>query len=234
MITDCLPSDPIVPMDTIPFPEQNTPLPPENMIAAEGANQREEKEASNENNDLQKMDISVVERVSELRSTHFANLLQRMRSENDKPVAFGALRTLVNILSNIITFPNEAKYRVIKQSNSVIRSKILPVNGALDLLLAMGFEEKKEKDCLELPLDVNVFALSGVMMMLNQAYSDVESEVNYSSQVALDKEEEKKKTDEDRKEEKEDEKKSAVIPNSFDPFKPNIFRTSMQVSYLFI
>ena len=232
--------DSTVSTDTIPFSVPNTPLLPENMVTAERDIQCEEKEAFTNNEESPKMEVAMVEGVSELRSAHFAQLLQRLRSENGislpengELVVLGALRTLVNILSNILTFPNEAKYRVIKQSNSVFRSKILSVNGALDLLQAMGFEENKEKDCLELPFAVKVFALSEVMKMLNQAYADLESEVNISSQEAIKEEEQKMSTGEERKVEVTEERKSVDKMDSFDPYKSNIFRTSIQVLFRF-
>ncbi|XP_015585213.1 UBX domain-containing protein 6 [Cephus cinctus] len=53
------------------------------------------------------------------------------------------IETLGKYLENIITNPGETKYWKIRMCNRVFKEKVKPLEGALDLLRAAGFEEKR-------------------------------------------------------------------------------------------
>lgn len=50
-------------------------------------------------------------------------------------------KVLLRICTNIVTQPNVLKYRRLRISSKVMQNKILPINGAFNCLLAMGFQE---------------------------------------------------------------------------------------------
>lgn len=62
--------------------------------------------------------------------------------EEEAPVALAAISTACTLINNIITHPDEAKYKKIRTNNPAIRKKLLQCPGAQDLLLALGFRTK--------------------------------------------------------------------------------------------
>ena len=54
------------------------------------------------------------------------------------------VNTIVKYLENILKYPDEEKYRKIRMSNKVFCEKVQPVEGALLILEAAGFEVKEE------------------------------------------------------------------------------------------
>ena len=61
-------------------------------------------------------------------------------SPNDYKTAFEILSKL---LSNIITNPEEKKFRIIKRTNPIIQTKLLKIPQIIDLLNILGYEEGK-------------------------------------------------------------------------------------------
>ena len=141
-------------------------------------------------------------------SLRFESLLQALREKNPTDVALGSVKTLTSILSNVVSFPKDAKYRVIKLSNKTIQSKILETHGALELLLSVGFVKQGE-EVLELPMSVRIMEYAELIMILNKT----------GIQLEIDQQAAKKLTTES----------SAARPAAdFDPFKPSIFRAAIQ------
>ena len=62
--------------------------------------------------------------------------------EEEAPVALAAISTACTLVNNIITHPDETKYKKIRTNNPAIRKKLLQCPGAQDLLLALGFRTK--------------------------------------------------------------------------------------------
>ncbi|CAK9796060.1 UBX domain-containing protein 6 [Anthophora quadrimaculata] len=53
------------------------------------------------------------------------------------------IETLGKYLENIINNPDEEKYKKIRMQNKIFQDKVLPIEGALDYLIAAGFRQKK-------------------------------------------------------------------------------------------
>ena len=74
--------------------------------------------------------------------------------DNPSEVKNSACEILVKLLSNVVSDPNNPKYRQIKLANKTIEEKLLPASGAFEILFSVGFEEADDK--LILPLDANI------------------------------------------------------------------------------
>jgi len=61
---------------------------------------------------------------------------------------------IVKLLSNIVADPNNIKYRQVKLANKKIEEKLLPANGAFEILFSVGFEEAE--DHLLMPLGADI------------------------------------------------------------------------------
>ncbi|KAF2900718.1 hypothetical protein ILUMI_05459 [Ignelater luminosus] len=62
---------------------------------------------------------------------------------NSKEVFDEVTRLLIKIADNILREPTNLKIRRLQRNNVTISKKILGINGGLDCLLVMGFEEKE-------------------------------------------------------------------------------------------
>ena len=79
--------------------------------------------------------------------------------DNPPEVFMDASGLLLKFASNIINNPDNPKYRSIRVGNKIFQSRLLPVNGAVECLFAIGFQEvlcstsyvAKLKYCLYLP-----------------------------------------------------------------------------------
>jgi len=65
--------------------------------------------------------------------------LKALKSKNDTATYSTALTTLGKVVSNIISNPNEEKYRKVKQSNAAFARRLGNVQGGRDAMLAVGF-----------------------------------------------------------------------------------------------
>jgi len=74
--------------------------------------------------------------------------------DNPSEVKKSACEILGKLLSNVVSDPNNPKYRQIKLANKTIEEKLLPASGAFEILFSVGFEEADDK--LILPLDANI------------------------------------------------------------------------------
>jgi hypothetical protein len=159
------------------------------------------------------------------RSAQYNEWVGRVTASNPLEIALPALRTISTILCNVLTFPRDNKYRVIKMSNKVFQTKIAPTTGAVDLLLAMGFVEDEMNETLELPAATKVFELSELLMILNKVTSDFDGDGSIQSDSNRNIDE----THRRRPEEKSDADIQVVAPSAeFDPYQPSIFRTAIQ------
>ncbi|XP_043920711.1 peptide-N(4)-(N-acetyl-beta-glucosaminyl)asparagine amidase [Protopterus annectens] len=61
--------------------------------------------------------------------------------QNPQDVFLDASNLLITYADNILSHPNEEKYRSIRLGNPIFSSRLLPVRGAVDCLFEMGFEE---------------------------------------------------------------------------------------------
>ena len=52
---------------------------------------------------------------------------------------------LIRFASNILKDPQNVKYRKIRVSNPIVQNRLLPVEGAIECLFEMGFEEVRNK-----------------------------------------------------------------------------------------
>ncbi|KAM8840368.1 peptide-N(4)-(N-acetyl-beta-glucosaminyl)asparagine amidase isoform 2-T2 [Spinachia spinachia] len=75
--------------------------------------------------------------------------------ENSNEDFLDAAKLLLTYADNILRSPNEEKYRSIRIGNPTFSTKLLPINGAVECLFEMGFEEsaaveqlKRIRDCL--------------------------------------------------------------------------------------
>ena len=66
-------------------------------------------------------------------------------------VAQTAIQTLRTLTNNVITHPEEEKYRTIKTSNKALQERIVKVTGALMFLKAVGFKPSGEEYTIENP-----------------------------------------------------------------------------------
>ena len=83
--------------------------------------------------------------------------------DNPSEVFMDVSGLLLKFASNIINNPDNPKYRSIRVGNKIFQSRLLPVNGAVECLFAIGFQEvfsspfyvAKLKYCLYLPRPQN-------------------------------------------------------------------------------
>ncbi|XP_029643414.1 peptide-N(4)-(N-acetyl-beta-glucosaminyl)asparagine amidase [Octopus sinensis] len=64
--------------------------------------------------------------------------------DNPQSVVDDTLRVILRICKNITDNPGEQKYRRLRIGNKIVQEKILPVDGAFNCLLAIGFQEDDE------------------------------------------------------------------------------------------
>ncbi|XP_072946323.1 UBX domain-containing protein 6 [Epargyreus clarus] len=81
------------------------------------------------------------EQLEEERGLTACLIIQSCNSNREKVDT--CVETLCKYLENIVTYPEEEKYRKIRMSNRAFRDRVQPLEGAMELLLAAGFEQKK-------------------------------------------------------------------------------------------
>ncbi|XP_066263318.1 peptide-N(4)-(N-acetyl-beta-glucosaminyl)asparagine amidase-like [Branchiostoma lanceolatum] len=79
----------------------------------------------------------------------------RLLLSNPSSIFLDCSELLLRYAENIIRNPQEPKFRTIRLENQVVRSRLVPIPGALDCLKAMGFTQREEKLVLlpDTPLD---------------------------------------------------------------------------------
>ncbi|KAI5644661.1 PUB domain-containing protein [Phthorimaea operculella] len=81
---------------------------------------------------------------------------------NNKEKVDTCVETLCKYLENIITHPEEEKYQKIRMSNRAFCERVQPIEGAMDLLMAAGFEQKKITNSEGVEEDYLVFNVANV------------------------------------------------------------------------
>uniref|UniRef100_A0A7S2JSB3 Ubiquitin-like domain-containing protein n=1 Tax=Leptocylindrus danicus TaxID=163516 RepID=A0A7S2JSB3_9STRA len=84
-------------------------------------------------------------------STNFSTVIQsgEMKRSVDATTFQTALSTLLKLVNNVISHPNEEKYRKVKQSNGAFQRRLGGLTGAKELMFSAGFvEETVEGDGL--------------------------------------------------------------------------------------
>lgn len=61
--------------------------------------------------------------------------------ENDPQILTDALQFLLRLCQNIVSSPNDIRYRRVRVSDSGVLDKLLPASGAMECLFEMGFVE---------------------------------------------------------------------------------------------
>ena len=61
--------------------------------------------------------------------------------ENSDSVFIDTSQVLLRLANNILTHPNESKYRRVRLANATIQDKLLTVTGGMEALFDMGFVE---------------------------------------------------------------------------------------------
>ncbi|XP_014662846.1 PREDICTED: peptide-N(4)-(N-acetyl-beta-glucosaminyl)asparagine amidase-like isoform X2 [Priapulus caudatus] len=69
-------------------------------------------------------------------------------SSNSPDEFLSASKILLKFATNILFHPDEVKFRSIRLGNPVIQNKLLTVDGAMEILFDMGFQEQREEDFL--------------------------------------------------------------------------------------
>jgi len=142
----------------------------------------------------------------------FENVLVKQAKElldNQKSLAFAqnldCLKTIRSLLSNVVSHPQEEKYRSIRTTNPAIEKRLGSAPGAFQFLEAVGFERQGEN--LVLSKDKNVKdQYQDILELLDQK----QNHVSRTAQMLLkDKQDEEKKRKEleDRKTKIREEKK---------------------------
>merc|ERR1719334_1610384 len=78
--------------------------------------------------------------------------------DNEPSVKTEAVNILVKLLTNVVNHPGELKYRQVRLGNKTIEEKLLPANGAFEILFSVGFEESS--DSLVLPFSASIPRIS--------------------------------------------------------------------------
>merc|ERR1712070_897112 len=68
--------------------------------------------------------------------------LSRLLTNADITAAEQSLLTLVKILQNVVSEPEEPRYRQLKWSNNTVLKRVQERPGAIDLLRVAGFDEE--------------------------------------------------------------------------------------------
>jgi len=89
----------------------------------------------------------VKEMTSKDKVAFFLNKLKKTYKDSDKEGLKTCLSTLKIYIKNLHENPLEPKFKKLKLENKAFQSRIVPFDGALDLLDVLGFEKKE--DCLE-------------------------------------------------------------------------------------
>ncbi|CAM1295100.1 NGLY1 (predicted), partial [Pycnogonum litorale] len=84
-----------------------------------------------------------------------------------------AANVLLKIANNIVRDPENVKYRTIRLSNATVVNKLLPVNGAMECLFEMGFEEDNDGLHLKLP---STSSLKQLKLISEQISSKLDSQ----------------------------------------------------------
>lgn len=71
------------------------------------------------------------------------NLLQSvdLLKENEEQIRNDAENALLTVCQNILSHPNDKKYREVRLDHPIITTKLLPAHGGIECLFDIGFVE---------------------------------------------------------------------------------------------
>ena len=73
--------------------------------------------------------------------------VQQLVNENSVNDFLTASEILIKFANNVLSNPQEPKFRRIRLSNPTVEAKLLPVCGAMECLFEMGFVEVRLIEC---------------------------------------------------------------------------------------
>ncbi len=85
--------------------------------------------------------VTATDDNSTLKHTRLACRVARHICCNPPSVVEALRNTLTSVLDNIISNPEEVKYRSLRESNALVQSKLLSAHGAREILHLLGFEK---------------------------------------------------------------------------------------------
>ena len=79
--------------------------------------------------------------VTDMSSQPVKSVSVQLLLENTDETFLNVSELLLKFASNVLNNPENPKYRRIRVGNNVVSERLLPVNGAIECLFEMGFEE---------------------------------------------------------------------------------------------
>lgn len=86
--------------------------------------------------------------------------------ENDEQVRNDAENALLTVCQNILSHPNDKKFREVRLDHPLVTAKLLPALGAIECLFDIGFVETT--DCLSLPPEAPLSKVQTLQKLLNK------------------------------------------------------------------
>lgn len=91
------------------------------------------------------------------------NVFRKIVKDNEREHLVEGLNILTKLFNNIKTNPSEQKFRNFKVTNETLKTKVLSINGSLNLLESIGYKKKDEEffifdseDCSNLELAIDL------------------------------------------------------------------------------
>jgi hypothetical protein len=127
-------------MIEIPYQQVKESIDKNNRTLESDMNNIEKSSSSRESDSLLKtMDTNLEMSPSTNNLDSPKTVLDKIYSNNFDRVTIPALQVIHKYLSNIISDPNEAKYRFINLQNKVFIEKVIPAKYSLEYLASIGF-----------------------------------------------------------------------------------------------
>ncbi|XP_043588129.1 peptide-N(4)-(N-acetyl-beta-glucosaminyl)asparagine amidase [Bombus pyrosoma] len=97
------------------------------------------------------------------------NLLRSvdLLKENEEKIRNDAENALLTVCQNILSHPNEKKYREVRLDHPLVTTKLLPALGGIECLFDIGFVETT--DCLTLPQEAPLSKLQSLQKLLSKS-----------------------------------------------------------------
>lgn len=83
-----------------------------------------------------------------MEKTSFDSVLEVFRQQHSEAEASSALSIIHKLLENMVTHPEERKFRSINKANKVLAAKVFSLSSAEELLRAAGFQAQEGADTL--------------------------------------------------------------------------------------
>ena len=134
------------------------------------------------------------------------NLIENIKARNPVEQVSKGMKILKQLLSNIISKPEELKFRIIKTTNPNISNSLMNLNGILDLLYYLGYQaindgnfiiENSELNNINLCLNILNSDISQISQM--EYVKETSAQMMQNPQVAKEMEIKRKKLEEDQR-----------------------------------